>query len=130
MWEYFENVTDERDFQIVPVPIYEKRKKKRKYNHMELVGEELSRLSQMTYNPNLIKRIKDTKPQYNLKRPQRTENLKNAFSVDKSKLQNGKILIIDDICTTGSTFEEMINELKKSGIDNIVCLAATTPFGE
>ena len=130
MWEYFENVTDERDFQIVPVPIYEKRKKKRKYNHMELVGEELSRLSQMTYNPNLIKRIKDTKPQYNLKRPQRTENLKNAFSVDKSKLQNGKIRIIDDICTTGSTFEEMINELKKSGIDNIVCLAATTPFGE
>ncbi len=130
MWEYFENVTDERDFQIVPVPIYEKRKKKRKYNHMELVGEELARLSQMTYNPNLIKRIKDTKPQYNLKRPQRTENLKNAFSVDKSKLQNGKILIIDDICTTGSTFEEMINELKKSGIDNIVCLAATTPFGE
>ena len=97
---------------------------------MELVGEELARLSQMTYNPNLIKRIKDTKPQYNLKRPQRTENLKNAFSVDKSKLQNGKILIIDDICTTGSTFEEMINELKKSGIDNIVCLAATTPFGE
>ena len=78
----------------------------------------------------LIKRIKDTKPQYNLKRAQRTENLKDAFKVDPSKLQKGKLLIIDDICTTGSTFEEMIRELKKHNINDIVCLAATTPFGE
>ena len=130
MTEYFEKITDEKDFQIIPVPIYEKRKKKRKYNHMELVGEEMSRITGMIYNPDLIKRIKDTKPQYNLKRAQRTENLKDAFKVDPSKLQKGKLLIIDDICTTGSTFEEMIRELKKHNINDIVCLAATTPFGE
>ena len=130
MAEYFEKITDDRDFQIVPVPIFEKRKKKRKYNHMELVGEELARLTGMQYNPDLIKRVKDTKPQYNLKKPQRVENLKGAFEVDKSKLQKGKLLIIDDICTTGSTFEEMIRELQKNGIDNLMCLAATTPFGE
>ena len=43
---------------------------------------------------------------------------------------NGRILIIDDICTTGATFEEMIQEFKKNGITDIVCLAATTPFGD
>lgn len=39
-----------------------------------------------------------------------------------------KVLIVDDICTTGSTFEEMIKEFKKHGIEDITCLAATTPF--
>ena len=97
---------------------------------MDLVGEEFARIIGCSYNPYLIKRIKDTKPQYNLKRPQRMENLKGAFEVDVTKLQHGKLLLIDDICTTGSTFEEMISELKKSGIDDIVCFTATTPFGD
>ena len=128
---YWANITEDNDFQIVPVPIFEKRKKKRKYNHMELVGEEFSRLTGYVYNPNLVKRIKDTKPQYNLKKFQRAENLKDAFYVDQDALiPNKRVLLIDDICTTGSTFEEMIKELNKNGITDIVCLAATTPFGE
>ena len=130
MYEYWIKLGFDEQFQIVPVPIFEKRKKQRKYNHMELVGEELAKLSGYTFNPELIKRIKNTKPQYNLKKAQRAENLKGAFEVDKTKLGSGKILIIDDICTTGSTFEEMIKELQNSGIDDIVCFAATTPFGD
>lgn len=130
MYEYWQNITDENDFQIVPVPIFHKRKKQRKYNHMELVGIELSKLGGYTYNPDLIERIKDTRPQYKLTKIQRAENLSNAFKVNRDKLQSGKILIIDDICTTGSTFEEMIKEFKKNRIEDIVCLATTTPFEE
>lgn len=130
MADYWQNITEDKDFQIIPVPIFEKRKKKRKYNHMELVGEEFAKLIGCKYNPNLIKRIKDTKPQYNLKKPERIENLKNAFEVNPNRLMTGKILLIDDICTTGSTFEEMIKELQKYNINDIVCLTATTPFGD
>lgn len=130
MAEYWEKVTDDKNFQVIPVPIYEKRRKQRKYNHMELVAEEFSRIMGYNYNPNLIKRIKDTKPQYNLKKPERAKNLKGAFEVDPTKLQQGKLLIIDDICTTGSTFEEMILELGKYNINDIVCFTATTPFGD
>ncbi len=130
MEEYWQKISANHNFQVVPVPIYEKRKKKRKYNHMELVGKEFANLTGYTYNPNLIKRIKDTKPQYNLKKVERTKNLKNAFEVEKSQIKSGTILLIDDICTTGSTFEEMICELKKNGIDDIVCFTATTPFGD
>ena len=130
MADYWQNVTKDNDFQVVPVPIYEKRKKKRKYNHMELVGEEFAKLTGSKYNPNLIRRIKDTKPQYNLKKPERIKNLQNAFEVNPSALIPGKILLIDDICTTGSTFEEMIKELQKHNISDIVCFTATTPFGE
>ena len=130
MYEYWQNVTDEKNFQIIPVPVFKKREKQRKYNHMTLVAEEFSKFTGYPCNNELIKRVKDTKPQYNLKKLQRMENLKDAFEVNTSKIQPGRILIIDDICTTGSTFEEIISELKKCGIDDIVCLAATTPFGD
>lgn len=130
MYNYWLNITEEKGFQIVPVPIFEKRKKQRKYNHMELTAIEFCKLGGYNYNPDLIKRIKDTKPQYKLTKPERAQNLSDAFEVDKTKLQSGTVMLIDDICTTGSTFEEMIKELKKQGIENIVCFATTTPFEE
>ncbi len=129
MAEYWKQITDDKDFQIVPVPIFEKRKKQRKYNHMDLVGEEFAKLTGNVCNSALIKRIRDTKPQYNLKKYQRAENLKNAFEADPKNILQGRILLIDDICTTGSTFEEIIKELKKHNISDIVCFSATTPFG-
>lgn len=130
MYNYWTKITDEKNFQVIPVPIYHKRKKKRKYNHMEITAEEFCRFGGYSYNPDVIVRVKDTKPQYKLTKSQRAENLSQAFKVNKEKLADGKILIIDDICTTGATFEEMIREFRKNGIEDIVCLAATTPFGE
>ena len=128
MYLYWEKLNIEGEFQIIPVPIFPKRKKQRKYNHMELVAEEFSKLTGYDINIDLIKRIKDTKPQYHLNKAQRMLNLNKAFEVDLSKNIAGKrVLIIDDICTTGSTFEEMINELNKAGVYDITCFAATTP---
>ncbi len=128
MAEYFVKITDKNDFEVVPVPIYPKREKKRKYNHMNLVGEEFCKLTANEFNKNLIQRIKDTKPQYKLKRNERMQNLSNAFKVNKEYYKGKTVLLIDDICTTGSTFEEMIKELNKNGITDVVCFAATTPF--
>ena len=127
MYEYFCNLNLEGDFQVVPVPLHKNRMKKRKYNHMDLVVEEFCRLSGFEANYSLIKRIKDTKPQYSLSKQQRMENLSKAFVVDKTNLSNKPILILDDICTTGSTFEEMINTLKANEINNITCLASSSP---
>lgn len=128
MYEYWQKITDETGFDVIPVPIYLTREKQRKYNHMKLVGEEFCKLSGNTLNNDLIKRIKDTRPQYKLSKKERVQNLSDAFEADKTKLLNKKLLLIDDICTTGSTFEEMIRELKKAGITDITCLAAATPF--
>lgn len=128
MAEYFEKITDKNDFEVIPVPIFPKREKKRKYNHMNLVGEEFCRITSNTLNKDLIARIKDTKPQYKLKKFQRLENLSNAFKVNKENYHGKTLLLIDDICTTGSTFEEMIKEFAKHGITDIICFAATTPF--
>ena len=130
MYEYWQKIEDKNNFQVVPVPIFEARKKQRKYNHMDLVAEEFCKLSGCTLNKDLIKRIKNTKPQYKLKKPEREQNLKNAFKVNKENFLPMKILLIDDICTTGSTFEAMIKEFEKHDIFDITCLAATTPFEE
>ena len=129
MWEYWQKLGITDEFQIVPVPIYDKRKKQRKYNHMELVALEFAKLSGYEVNFEIIKRIKDTKPQYKLNKAQRVINLSNAFQVFPEKLiSNKKLMIIDDICTTGSTFEEMIKTLNKANIQDIICFATTTPW--
>lgn len=127
MYEYFVKINLEGDFQVVPVPLHKNRIKKRKYNHMELVAEEFCRLSGFVPNYELIKRVKDTKPQYKLSRQERMRNLADAFVVDKEKDTHKSLLLLDDICTTGATFEEMISALKKEGITDIVCLAASNP---
>ena len=130
MWQYWQRLDLlEDDFQIVPVPIFAKRKKQRKYNHMELVANEFAKMSGYEVNFDLIKRVKDTKPQYKLNKAQRMMNLSKAFVVNLDKLiKDKKVLIIDDICTTGSTFEEMIKELNNVGVCDITCFATTTPF--
>ena len=129
MWQYWQKLDLEGDFQIVPVPIFPKRKKQRKYNHMELVATEFAKMSGYEANFDCIKRVKDTKPQYKLNKSQRMMNLSNAFEVCADKiLPDKKLLIIDDICTTGSTFEEMIKAFNTNGICDIVCFAATTPW--
>ena len=131
MWEYFSAIIKkyniESDFQVVPIPLHIKRKKQRGYNHMELVGDEFCNLSGYIPNYDLVKRIKNTKPQYKLSYSDKLKNLENAFSVDKTKLLNKPVLVIDDICTSGATFTSIIKELKSNGIDNIICLSASCP---
>ena len=130
MYEYFKNIEilQNKDFELIAVPLHSKRIKQRKYNHMELVCEEFSKMSGFECNFELIKRVKDTKPQYKLSRVQRLENLSNAFEINKEKYKGKMLLILDDICTTGSTFEEMIKALNNVGINDIVCFATSTPI--
>ena len=132
MWKYFKRVIEKEGlsgtFEVVPVPLHRSREMKRGYNHMKLVADEFCNLSGYAPNYNLIKRIKPTKPQYKLSFAQKQENLKNAFEVDKSRITGNTVLIIDDICTSGATFSSMIEELKLNGVENIICLSASSPL--
>jgi len=125
-WKRFK--ISEKKFFVVPVPLFPKRQKQRKYNHMELIAKEFCALldNGSELKPDLIKRIKNTKPQYGLKTQERIDNLKDAFEVDLTNYNGENILLFDDILTTGTTMHEMINTLKTAGVTSITCLAITS----
>jgi len=106
------------DMELVPVPLHENRQKYRRYNHTELIASHMG----IPVNTKIIKRIKDTKPQYNLTSRQRQDNLKGAFKVYPEEYTGKKLILFDDICTTGATMEEIIRELRENGITNVVGL--------
>jgi len=130
MYDYFLSLDlfQNRNFVVVPVPLHKNRIRKRKYNHMELVATEFGKMANFECSFDFITRIKDTKPQYKLSRKERLENLSDAFEIDNTKIPEKPILLIDDICTTGATFEEIIKVLKNNNITNITCFATSTPI--
>ncbi|MEI7475076.1 MAG: phosphoribosyltransferase family protein [bacterium] len=113
--------------ELIPVPLHKKRQKHRSFNHMELIAKELSILTSCPINNKLVKRIKNTKPQHELSTEQRSENLKNAFKVEKKNYNGKTIIILDDIFTSGATVSEIIKELKNQEIDNIITVVLSNP---
>ena len=96
---------------------------------MDLVAEAFVNLvgENLVLNTNLITRVKDTKPQYKLSFEERQNNLKNAFLLSDNfqECKDKKILIIDDILTTGSTLQEMIKTFQAKGIQDITCFTTS-----
>lgn len=115
------------EFEIIAVPMHKKRLKQRKYNHTEIIADEFSKLTGYSVNTELVLRIKDTKPQYKLSKTERMENLKDAFFINKEKYSGTNLLLLDDICTTGVTFQEIVAALNKAGINKLFGLVISTP---
>lgn len=125
---YWQKLEKTETFQVIPVPLHKNRMKKRGYNHMAHVADEFCKITGYKKNLAVITRVKDTVAQYELTYNKRILNLDKAFSVNKDNLSETPILIIDDITTTGATFESMIKELRNSGVENkIICLAISNP---
>lgn len=128
LYNYWQKTSySEKSFEIIPMPLHEQRLKKRKYNHIELIADEFSKLTGYPVNTEIVSRIKDTKPQYKLSRNERMENLKGAFSVNKENYSGANLLLLDDICTTGVTMQEMIKALNKKGITKLCGLVLSNP---
>jgi len=101
---------------IVPVPLHRSRLRNRGFNQAVLLGQLLSdRLSLPMLSNGLI-RIRQTEPQIELSGEERKNNVKGAFAVGNSaSIQGRRILLLDDVMTTGSTVNECAKELKKAG---------------
>jgi competence protein ComFC len=110
---------------LIPIPISKKRRKERGYNQCELLINEMINQdtnNKFTTNFTLLIRSKDIEKQTFKNRSERLKNTKNIFEVvDKVNL-NQKIIIVDDVSTTGSTLKEAREELLKEGYSNVQCL--------
>ena len=105
---------------IIPVPISKKRKKKRGYNQSELVANELAqKLNQDIWTDIIIKK-KDNKPQSELNKLERIKNVEDIYERNKPiEVKNKKVLLLDDIYTTGSTVNEIARKLKQNQTQEI-----------
>ena len=100
---------------IIPVPIHKKRMKKRGYNQSELIVKELAKRVKIESGIKVLVKTINNKPQSTLSGKLRKENTKNVYKlIDQEKINNKKILLFDDIYTTGATANECILELKKA----------------
>ena len=113
---------------IVPVPLHRKKQKKRGYNQAEILAKEIGFRVGIPVDTTLIKRKKNTVPQKEFTRKERKKNLKNAFEVT-GKVEGKRVLIIDDIYTTGSTIDSISILLKKAGAEKTYFLTISIGQG-
>lgn len=115
-----EPVPNFKDFLLIPVPLHKTKLKWRGFNHAEEISKELSRVLRIPVLTNVLIKIKKTPAQVELKKEQRKENIKNVFLCQKkAPITNKKILLIDDVFTTGSTLEECARTLKRAGAKEV-----------
>ena len=108
---------------IVPVPMTAKDEKKRGFNQAELIAYKLGERLNIPVLPALSK-IKETSMQKELSGKERQENLSKAFEVVYPQVKDRKILLIDDIFTTGATINECARALLKAKCKEVSALTA------
>ena len=120
------------ELMVIPVPLFEAREHKRKFNQSKLLADvavrRLLRLEPgwtLRVSNGILRRVKDTPALYELNPAQRRRNLQGAFRVDDAAALRGReILLIDDIMTTGATARECARVLKRAGATKVWVVTA------
>lgn len=91
----------------------------------QVFAQALGRKTGIPVERHLIKRVRNTTPQKELNDLQRRSNLKNAFQLTSDIVKYKKVVLVDDIYTTGSTMDEISKTLKESGVKKIyyICIS-------
>lgn len=111
---------------IIPVPLHKTRYRTRSFNQALELAQIVSHYHHIPLNLNTCIRKRNTEQQARLTGKQRIKNVKNAFEILKP-LHNQRVVIIDDVMTTGSTVNEIANVVKKAGANYVevwVCARA------
>ena len=98
---------------IIPVPLSRQRERERGYNQSRLLADVISRAFNVRMDDVSLKKTKDIKPQFELKREERFLNIIGAFR--SGPLYEKSLLLVDDIYTTGATVAEAAKALKDAG---------------
>ena len=110
---------------VVPVPVHPGRERKRGYNQAAELARELGKNIDVPVLENAVVRTKQTKPQKELTKEMRRRNLHGAFQVKAGRPLPLRILVVDDIFTTGATVDEMTRTLLRSGAREVYVACAS-----
>jgi ComF family protein len=108
---------------IMPVPLHPKKLRARGFNQSLVLAREISKYFSLPLDFLILKRHIRTEPQINLGKKERESNVRGAFSVtNPHKIQGQKIILVDDVYTSGSTVKECARILMKNKADKIAVL--------
>lgn len=108
---------------VTYVPMRSKDKLRRGYNQTAIIARELAQLAEKPCAA-LLKKVRDTSQQKTLGAADRRINVKDAFAYKSRRSVSGKtVLILDDVCTTGSTLSEAAAKLKGAGAAKVIAAA-------
>lgn len=114
---------------IIPVPIHERKMIKRGYNQAELIAKELGKNLGIKVDGRILKRVVNTRPQKEMSRNERKKNTEKAFKISNSVVKYRKIILVDDIYTTGSTVDACSKALLAAGACEVNCVCLSIGQG-
>jgi ComF family protein len=103
---------------IVPVPLHRRRFLRRRFNQSAELARVLARRSGRPFEPTALARVKVTRQQVGLGLSERQDNVRGAFRVPPEadiKVRGRRVLVIDDVYTTGATVSAAVRALKRGG---------------
>jgi ComF family protein len=101
---------------VIPVPLHAARRRERGYNQAELIARPLARGLGLRLESRVLQRLKPRPPQLVLSRTERWQSVRGAYAArEKARVDNLRILLIDDVMTTGATLDACARALKKAG---------------
>lgn len=112
---------------IIPVPLHWRRQVSRRFNQSAVLAQEVSKRVDIPVRSDLLKRHRATPSQGHLSRMARQNNLKGAFNMDKN-LQGERVVLIDDVFTTGATLLNCCEVLFKGGASQVSVLTFARVF--
>ena len=118
-----QNVPERIDV-IIPVPMYKSDRLKRGFNQSELIATVIGRRFNIPISSEAVVKNRKTEQQKTLNREMRKQNLEGAYAICKpKKIAEKRVLLVDDVSTTGSTLQELTSLLLSAGASEVSCAA-------
>ena len=114
---------------VIPIPLHSERKRQRGYNQAEMLVRSMEDKLNWSIVPEGLRRHKRTTPQVGLTIKQRQQNVRDAFTADKDVVEGKDVLLVDDVCTTGSTLDSAARVLLDAGARSVYAYCLTTVSG-
>ena len=111
---------DKKTDVVIPAPMHKRDIRRRGFNQSVLIAREAGRVLGLPVDTKSVVKSRHTHSQKELSRVSRALNLKSAFTAS-ADIKGKNVLLIDDICTTGSTLREITSALKKAGAAKVYC---------